>query len=90
MSEQVNVILNGKKVTGNMGESILELARRYGHDIPTLCHDPRLEPYTSCYVCVVEVEGMRGLQPSCSTKIMAGMQIKTDNERITVGNKGYT
>lgn len=87
MSEQVNVILNGKKVTGNRGESILELARRYGHDIPTLCHDPRLEPYTSCYVCVVEVEGMRGLQPSCSTKIMAGMQIITDSERISRARK---
>jgi formate dehydrogenase major subunit len=53
---QINVILNGKPVIGYDGESILELASRYGITIPTLCHDPRLEPYSSCYVCVVEIE----------------------------------
>ncbi|MEJ5267364.1 MAG: molybdopterin-dependent oxidoreductase [Bacteroidales bacterium] len=79
---QINVILNGKPVIGYDGESILELASRYGITIPTLCHDPRLEPYSSCYVCVVEIEGMRGLQPSCSTKINEGMKITTDNQKI--------
>ena len=69
MSETVNVILNGKTTPGIKGESILQLAERNGIEIPTLCNDPRLVPYTSCYVCVVEVEGMRGLQPSCSTII---------------------
>ena len=78
----LNIILNGKNITGNSGESILELAKRNGIEIPTLCNDPRLEPYSSCYVCVVEVEGMRGLQPSCSTKITEGMKITTNNEKI--------
>jgi len=87
MSEQVNVILNGKIITGYRGESILDLAARYGIEIPTLCHDPRLEPYTSCYVCVVEIEGLRGLQPSCSTKISEGMRIETDNDRIHKARK---
>jgi len=50
----LNIILNGKNITGNSGESILELAKRNGIEIPTLCNDPRLEPYSSCYVCVVE------------------------------------
>ena len=63
MSEKVNVILNGKIVPGIKGETILQLAKRNEIEIPTLCNDPRLEPYTSCYVCVVEVEGLRGLQP---------------------------
>jgi formate dehydrogenase major subunit len=82
MSEKVNIILNGEIVNGYRGETILELARRHNIEIPTLCNDPRLEPYTSCYVCVVEVEGLRGLQPSCSTKISEGMRIETDNEKI--------
>lgn len=82
MSEKVNIILNGEIVNGFRGETILELARRHNIEIPTLCNDPRLEPYTSCYVCVVEVEGLRGLQPSCSTKISEGMRIETDNEKI--------
>jgi formate dehydrogenase major subunit len=82
MSEKVNIILNGNIVDGYRGETILELATRNGIEIPTLCNDPRLEPFTSCFVCVVEVEGLRGLQPSCSTKISEGMRIETDNEKI--------
>ncbi len=87
MSETVNVILNGKTTPGIKGESILQLAERNGIEIPTLCNDPRLVPYTSCYVCVVEVEGMRGLQPSCSTIISEGMRIETHNDRIYKSRK---
>ncbi len=83
----LNIILNGNIVKGIPGETILELARRHGIDIPTLCNDDRLEPFTSCYVCVVEVEGMRGHQPSCSTKITEGMKIITDNEGIRKSRK---
>lgn len=82
MSENLNVILNGKNVIGFNGETILEIAKRNGIEIPTLCNDERLEPYTSCYICVVEVEGMRGLQPSCSTKITEGMHIETNSGKI--------
>jgi len=87
MSETVNVILNGEIVTGYPGETILALASRHGIEIPTLCNDPRLEPFTSCFVCVVEVEGMKGLQPSCSTRIVEGMSITTDGERISKARK---
>ena len=87
MSESLNIILNGEIVAGKPGETILELAARHGVEIPTLCNDPRLEPYTSCYVCVVEVEGMKGLQPSCSTKVMEGMSIRTDNDKIHKARK---
>lgn len=87
MNEKLNIILNGKNVTGYKGETILQLARRNNIDIPTLCNDPRLEPYSSCYVCVVEVSGMKGLQPSCSTKLNEGMIIQTDNERIVKARK---
>ena len=70
-----NIILDGNIVKGKPGESILDLARRHDVDIPTLCNDDRLEPFTSCYVCVVEVEGMRGHQPACSTRIAEGMKM---------------
>lgn len=87
MNNNLNILLNGKIVNGIQGETILELANRHNISIPTLCNDPRLEPYSSCYVCVVEVEGMRGLQPSCSTKIAEGMKIETDNERVRRARK---
>ncbi|MFP4366459.1 MAG: 2Fe-2S iron-sulfur cluster-binding protein, partial [Bacteroidales bacterium] len=85
--EELNIILNGKNVTGRQGETILQLARRYGVDIPTLCNDPRLEPFSSCYVCVVEVEGMGGLQPSCSSVISEGMVIYTGNDKVKKARK---
>lgn len=87
MDTNINIILNGKNVTGNKGESVLELAKRYGYEIPTLCNDKRLEPYTSCYLCVVEITGMRGLQPACSTIISEGMDIKTSNDKVFKARK---
>ncbi len=87
MSDDINILLNGKILKGRPGETILELASRHGIQIPTLCHDPRLVPYASCYLCLVEIEGLRGLQPSCSTTISEGMKISTDNERIRSARK---
>ncbi len=83
----LNIILNGNIVKGFPGETILNLANRHGIEIPTLCNDERLEPFTSCYVCVVEVEGMRGHQPSCSTKLTEGMKIITESEGIRKSRK---
>ncbi len=79
---KLNIIINNKIVQGIRGETILELARRLNIEIPTLCNDDRLVPFSSCYLCVVEVEGMRGLQPACSTRITEGMRIETDNKRV--------
>jgi formate dehydrogenase major subunit len=87
MSEKINVILDGKILEANPGETILALANRNDIEIPTLCNDPRLEPFTSCYVCVVEVEGMKGLQPSCSTKVNEGMKIETYNDKVKKARK---
>jgi formate dehydrogenase major subunit len=87
MSEKIKIQLNGKTVDGILGETIYECATRYGYNIPTLCHDPRIEPYSSCYVCVVEVAGMRGHQPSCSTKITAGMEIITESDDLRKSRK---
>ena len=87
MSDTLNIILNGKIVNGIQGETVLELAQRHGIEIPTLCHDPRIEPYSSCYVCVVDIEGYRGLPTSCSTIIVEGMKITTDNDRVHQARK---
>jgi len=83
----LNIILDGNIVKGFPGETILNLAKRHGIEIPTLCNDDRLEPFTSCYVCVVEVEEMRGHQPSCSTKLTEGMKITTNSEGIRKSRK---
>lgn len=83
----INVIIDNKQYIGKSGETILKLCQRNDIEIPTLCHDPRLEPYSSCYLCVVEIEGMRTLQTSCSTKIGEGMKITTKNDRVKKARK---
>jgi formate dehydrogenase major subunit len=83
----IEVTLNGKKIWTQAGITILELAKRHGIKIPTLCHDEELKPYGSCWVCAVEVAGRRGFVTSCGTVISSGMEIRTDNEAIRKARK---
>lgn len=83
----LNIILNGTKYNGQQDETILSCAKRNDIVIPTLCNDPRLDPYSSCFVCVVEIEGMKGLQPACSTLLREGMSIETENDKVKKARK---
>ncbi len=74
--------LNGSFVAIHPGESVLELARRSGEEIPTLCHDDRLGAVGACRTCLVQIDGWRRLVPSCATKAEDGMVIVTGGERI--------
>ena len=87
MKNIINVTINGKILTGYKGETILQLAKRHNIYIPTLCHDDRLEPYSSCFLCVVDIKGEKTLQTSCSTTIREGMELETDNERVRLSRK---
>ena len=57
MAEKLRLNINGKEVTGYAGQTILEVAKENGIDIPTLCYDKRVEIYGACGLCVVEAEG---------------------------------
>ncbi len=83
----IELILNGKTVTCEPGITILELAKREGLHIPTLCHDEELNPYGSCWVCAVEVKGRRGFVTSCGTVVSPGMEIVTESEEINAARK---
>ena len=74
--------INGTAVSAQAGETIYEVAERAGIEIPTLCHDPRLEPAGACRVCLVEVEGQRRLQPGCAWRVAPEMKVKTESPRI--------
>jgi len=81
--KEIKVTINGKEIVTTEGKTILDVVHENKIDkIPTLCHDDRIEPYGSCFVCVVEVEGVNKLVPSCCSPIANGMVIHTDNERI--------
>ncbi len=83
----IRLNIDGKEVSGHKGQTILEIARQNGVDIPTLCYDGRLEPYGSCGMCVVEVEGNRKLLRSCATEAADGMTVHTNTKRVTDARK---
>lgn len=82
MVQTVNLTINGREVQARPGQTILEAAQAAGIEIPTLCHDPRLEPYGACRMCLVEVEGARGPMASCGTAVREGMKVQTHSEKI--------
>ncbi|HEY82633.1 MAG TPA: formate dehydrogenase subunit alpha [Dehalococcoidia bacterium] len=81
MSE-IRLIINGIKVKANRGATVLEAAQAAGIYIPTLCADPDLEPYGSCRLCVVEIEGMRGLPTACTTPATDNMVVHTETPAV--------
>ncbi len=78
----VRITVDGVAVTAPAGSTILDACRSIGKDQPTLCYLENLTPVNVCRVCVVEVEGSRALVPSCSRAVEAGMEIRTDSDRV--------
>jgi iron-only hydrogenase group A len=78
----INIEVDGRTVEAQEGETILSALQRANIKVPTLCHMPDLTPTGACRICVVEVEGMGNLVPSCSYPVAAGMKIRTRNPRV--------
>ena len=76
------ITIDGREVAHQPGQTVMQAARSLGIEIPTLCHDDRLEPVGACRMCLVEIEGSRLMQPACAFKTAPGMVIRTDNERV--------
>jgi formate dehydrogenase (NADP+) alpha subunit len=78
----IRLTINGQGVEAKKGVTVLEAALNAGVYIPTLCYAPDLKPYGGCRLCVVEIEGMRGLVSSCTTPATDGMVVHTDTPRL--------
>ena len=87
MSEMFNIKIDGIEFQAAPGTTILEAAQSVGIEIPTLCHDKRIEEYGACGICVVEAAGIPKLLRACSTKISDGMDINTKSERVVKSRK---
>ncbi len=83
----VNIYVDNKPCEAPVGSTIYEAAKSIGITIPTLCHVEGLTPTGACRICVVEVEGMPGLIPSCSFPIAEGMKIQTHSPRVLLSRK---
>ena len=86
-NQLVTVTINGKKFEGNPTETILDISERNGISIPRLCYMEGMRPDGNCRVCMVEIEGERVLQPSCTRTITNGMIINTTGKRVKHSQK---
>ena len=78
----VTVTIDGKITEVPEGTTVLRAAEMAGVNIPTLCDHPNLTPYGGCRLCLVEVEGARTLQPSCTLPVSNNMVVHTDTPKI--------
>lgn len=83
----IHLNINGREVRGEMGQTILDIAKANGIEIPTMCFDERVEIYGSCGLCVVEVEGIPKLLRSCASVAGDGMVVNTNTRRVRSSRK---
>jgi formate dehydrogenase alpha subunit len=83
----VNLTINGQEIVAQEGQTILDVALENDIHVPRLCYDPRVSPSGSCRLCVVEIEGERGLHTSCTRLATEGMKLATESQTISASRK---
>jgi NADH dehydrogenase/NADH:ubiquinone oxidoreductase subunit G len=85
----VTLNIDGRELKAEKGQTILQVARENGIDIPTLCHHEAIEPYGACRLCIVEVsKGKRTrIVTSCLYPVEEGLKVKTDSPRVISNRK---
>ena len=80
--QMVKFTIDNIPVEAQKGETILEVARRYGIYIPTMCYISKTTPCASCRICSVEVEGVDGFVLSCNTPPTEGINVITNSDKL--------
>jgi len=80
--DAVRLEIDGQPVTVPAGTSVMRAAIGAGRLIPKLCASDSLKPFGSCRLCLVEIEGRKGLPASCTTPVAPGMRVRTDSPRL--------
>lgn len=78
----LNLTIDGHNIEARPGMTVLEAALAAGVYIPNLCADPDLRPYGACRLCIVEIDGMRGLPASCTVPVADGMKVRTETPLV--------
>ncbi len=87
MSDTIKLIIDGKEIIADKGDTILIAAEKNGIEIPNLCYLKEMSPYGACGMCVVETEGSPKLLRACSAKVSEGMVISTKGEKALKARK---
>jgi formate dehydrogenase major subunit len=83
----IKLTIDGKTIETQEGTTVLKAAEEAGLYIPTLCNHPQLTPYGGCRLCMVDIEGARTLQPSCTLPATDGMVVNTHTDKVLNARK---
>ncbi|MFG1976844.1 formate dehydrogenase subunit alpha [Nonomuraea fuscirosea] len=84
----VAVEIDGKQVRVPEGTSVMRAASECGIDIPKLCATDSLEPFGSCRMCLVDIDGRKGSPASCTTPVAEGMKVRTQTPELAELRRG--
>ena len=84
----VTLEIDGEQVTVPSGTSLMRAAIDAGIQVPKLCATDSLEPFGSCRLCLVEIDGRKGYPASCTTPAEAGMKVRTQSPKLQQLRKG--
>ncbi len=87
-AEEVTLTIDGYEVSVPKGTSLMRAAVDAGIQVPKLCATDSLEPFGSCRLCLVEIEGRKGFPASCTTPAEAGMRVHTQTPQLQKLRKG--
>ena len=79
---QITLTIDGRGVTVPAGTSVMRAAGQCGGSIPSLCATDNVAAFGSCRMCLVEIEGARGLPASCTTPVAQGMVVRTQTDKL--------
>ena len=83
----VNLTVDGKKITAPAGSLLIEACKNVGIEVPSFCYYPGLSLQGACRMCVVKVEKMPKLQTACTTTVTEGMVVATDSDEVRQARK---
>lgn len=84
---KVNITIDGVNIEVEDNLTVLEAARQAGIEIPTLCYLKDVNKIGACRICLVEVQGARGLQASCSYPVAEGLVVRTNTKQVIEARK---
>ena len=80
--EYINITINGESIKACKNQNLMAVCKENSIHIPHLCHHDDLDSYGACRMCVVRIEGFKGLSAACCVKVTDGMNIVTSDEKL--------
>ena len=88
MPGRVTVTIDGVEMAADAGDLVIKVAQDHGIYIPRFCWHERMKPVGMCRMCLVEIEGQRGLPPACTATVTDGMVVRTQTPGVKKAQEG--